>query len=153
MRRNWPVILAAVIAILSVFGVIGATNERNDAVMKKNPAVATAQHERDVAATRAAFVQRAADSAEAGKSATKAGRSVSPSPINPIVKEGLEKAWQGATGDAKASICLALKTNPVEVVDFALDLISQNNEEGVVTGPQVLTFYRDKCSRSTIGQT
>src|SRR5665811_998427 len=134
------------VTVLMVLGAIGMVGVRSDTINHKNAAVATAQHQQAVANDRLTTAQQTAAMAQADEAAAAAGQTTTAN-MNPMVKTGLEDAWNlGET--TQSSICAALKTNPNDVAQAAANGVPAQ-DKGIVTVTQVLEFYQNACSGIT----
>jgi hypothetical protein len=131
------------VTVLVVLGAIGTVSVRSDTINAKNEAIATAQHEQAVANDRLTTAQQAAIRAQTDEAAAAAGQTTTAA-MNPMVKVGLEDAWNNATTENQSSVCAALKTNPNDVARAAANG-APAQDQGIVTAKQVLEFYQDAC--------
>lgn len=132
------------LTVLAVLGAIGMVGVRGDTINPKNAAIATAQHEQAVANDRLATAQQAATRATADEAAAAAGLTTT-ADMNPMVKAGLEDAWNNTTTtENQSSVCAALKTNPNDVAQAAANGVAAQ-DQGIVTVEQVLEFYQKAC--------
>lgn len=134
------------VTVLMVLGAIRTVSVRSDTINPKNAAVATAQHQQAVANGRLTTAQQAATRAQADEAAAAAGQTTT-ADMNPMVKTGLEDAWnnQTTTTENQSSVCAALKTNPDDVAQAAANGVPAQ-DKGIVTVKQVLEFYQNACS-------
>lgn len=138
------------LTVLAVLGAIGMVGVRSDTINPKNAAIATAQHEQAVANDRLAVAndrlttaQQTAARAQADEAAAAAGQTTT-ADMNPMVKTGLQDAWNDTTTENQSSVCAALKTNPSDVAQAAANGVPAQ-DKGIVTVKQVLEFYQNAC--------
>jgi len=133
------------LTVLMVLGAIGIVGVRSDTINQKNAAIATAQHEQAVANGRLTIAQQADARAKTDEAAAAAGQTTT-AEMNPMVKAGLEEAWNNTmTTENKSSVCAALKTNPNDVAQAAANGVPAQ-DKGIVAVKQVLEFYQNACS-------
>ena len=134
------------LTVLTVLGAIRTVGVRSDTINANNAAIATAQHQQAVANDRLTTAQQADARAKTDEAAAAAGQTTT-ADMNPMVMAGLQDAWNRDSA-AGIKICAALKTNPNDVAQAAVNGVPAQ-DKGIVTVKQVLEFYQKACLNIT----